>query len=60
MKENKMTENAIKMLLDAIRLIVNDDKRPYKEKTLAIKAALDEDDRTNLGEFLSWFDDDEL
>jgi uncharacterized UBP type Zn finger protein len=55
-----MTENAIKMLLDAVRLIVNEDKRPYKEKALAIKAALDDDDRINLSEFLSWFDDDEL
>jgi hypothetical protein len=57
---NEMTEKAIDELLMAISILVNEDKRSYKEKHQDIIAALSDDDRTNLSEFLSWFDDDEL
>jgi hypothetical protein len=56
----QMTNNIIDELLMAISRLVNEDKRSYVEKHQDIIIALSDDDRTNLAEFLSWFDDDEL
>jgi len=54
---NNPAKNYIDILLNTIATIVNEDKRPYKEKVQAILAACDEADRINLSEFVSWFDE---
>ncbi len=53
-------EKALEKLFAALDEIVSDD-RPYKEKADLIKkyAAKDEQDSTNLAEFLAWFGMDE-
>lgn len=48
----------IEDLLEAVTKVVQD-SGSYKEKAVAIKAACSDEDRNNLSEFLSWFDDDE-
>ena len=52
-----MDLDKIEALLTAVTEIVHENE-PFKDKVAAIKSALSDDDRVNLAEFLSWFDDD--
>jgi hypothetical protein len=54
-KRKPKMKTDIRIMLDTITLIVKANG-PYKEKLQIILAECDEEDRTNLGEFIAWFD----